>query len=108
MFCVARTVEMFRRERHSVRTAFKTPIDAVSTWLTEKVTWFKGLFDFQWKLPEFKLPKINVKWNDIDWGISLPSLSVRWDALGGISSTRQPSSIQVRGCGAWGEAGQAY
>ena len=67
-----------------ITAIFKTPIDAVSTWLTEKVEWFKGLFNFQWKLPEFKLPKINVKWNDIGWGISLPSLSVSWNALGGI------------------------
>ncbi len=63
---------------------FKDPINTVSAWLSEKVEWFKGLFNFQWKLPEFKLPKIEVKWKDIGWGISLPTLSVKWNALGGL------------------------
>lgn len=62
----------------------KSPIETAKTWLQEKVDYFKGLFNFQWKLPEFKLPKINVTWNDIGWGIKLPKLSVSWNALGGI------------------------
>lgn len=48
------------------------------------VHYFKGLFNFQWKLPEFKLPRINVTWNDIGWGIKLPKLSISWNALGGV------------------------
>ena len=36
------------------------------------------------KLPEFKLPTINVTWNEIGWGIKLPKLSLSWNALGGI------------------------
>lgn len=67
-----------------VLNVIKSPITSASTWLSEKIEWFKGLFNFQWKLPEFKLPKINVKWKDIGWGIKLPSLSVSWNALGGI------------------------
>lgn len=67
-----------------ITSIFKDPIDSASTWLTEKVEWFKGLFNFQWKLPEFKLPKIEVKWNEVGWGISIPTLSLNWNALGGI------------------------
>ena len=67
-----------------ITSIFKDPINAASTWLTEKVEWFKNLFNFEWKLPEFKLPKIDVKWNEIGWGISIPSLSLNWNALGGI------------------------
>jgi hypothetical protein len=67
-----------------ITSIFKDPINAASTWLTEKVEWFKGLFNFEWKLPEFKLPKIEVKWNEIGWGISIPSLSLNWNALGAI------------------------
>lgn len=68
----------------SVLGVIKSPIESAKTWLQEKVNYFKGLFNFQWKLPSFKLPKINVTWNDIGWGIKLPKLSVSWNALGGI------------------------
>ena len=68
----------------SVLGVIKSPIESAKTWLQEKVNYFKGLFNFQWKLPEFKLPKINVTWNDIGWGIKLPKLSVSWNALGGV------------------------
>ena len=67
-----------------ITAIFKGPIDSASTWLSEKVEWFKNLFHFEWKLPEFKLPKIEVKWNEIGWGISIPSLSLNWNALGAI------------------------
>lgn len=68
----------------SVLGVIKSPIESAKTWLQEKVNYFKGLFNFQWKLPSFKLPKINVTWNDIGWGIKLPKLSVSWNALGGV------------------------
>lgn len=68
----------------SVLGVIKSPIESAKTWLQEKVNYFKGLFNFQWKLPEFKLPRISVTWNDIGWGIKLPKLSVSWNALGGI------------------------
>ncbi len=67
-----------------ITAIFKDPIDSASNWLSEKVEWFKGLFNFEWKLPEFKLPKIEVTWNEIGWGISIPSLSLKWNALGAI------------------------
>ena len=68
----------------SVLGVIKSPIESAKTWLQEKVNYFKGLFNFQWKLPEFKLPRINVTWNDIGWGIKLPKLSISWNALGGV------------------------
>lgn len=83
---------------------FKNPIESVTTWLSEKVEWFKGLFNFQWKLPEFKLPKINVTWKDIGWGISLPTLSVSWNALGGIFN-RPTIFATANGLQGVGEAG---
>lgn len=67
-----------------ITSIFKDPINTASTWLTEKVEWFKNLFNFEWKLPDFKLPKIEVKWNEVGWGISIPTLSLNWNALGGI------------------------
>ncbi len=84
---------------------FKAPIEAVSTWLTEKVAWFKGLFSFEWKLPSFKLPKIEVKWNEIGWGIKLPSLSLNWNALGGIFDKPTIFGTANAGLQGVGEAG---
>ena len=83
----------------------KSPIEAASTWLSEKVEWLKGLFSFQWKLPEFKLPTIEVTWNEVGWGIKIPSLSLKWNALGGIFD--QPTIFATAGAGLQGvgEAG---
>ena len=87
-----------------ITSIFKDPINAATTWLTEKVEWFKNLFNFEWKLPEFKLPKIEVKWNDVGWGISIPSLSLKWNALGGIF--QKPTIFQTAaGLQGVGEAG---
>lgn len=85
----------------SVLGVIKSPIESAKTWLQEKVNYFKGLFNFQWKLPSFKLPKINVTWNDIGWGIKLPKLSVSWNALGGIfdKPTILGSSAGLQGVG---------
>ncbi len=84
---------------------FKAPIEAVSTWLTEKVEWFKGLFSFEWKLPSFKLPKIDVTWKEIGWGIKLPSLSLNWNALGGIFDKPTIFNTPNAGLQGVGEAG---
>jgi TP901 family phage tail tape measure protein len=83
----------------------KSPIEAASTWLSEKVEWLKGLFGFKWKLPEFKLPTIEVTWNEVGWGIKIPSLSLNWNALGGIFD--QPTIFATAGAGLQGvgEAG---
>ena len=85
----------------SVVNVIKSPIETAKNWLHEKVEYFKGLFNFQWKLPEFKLPRINVTWNDIGWGIKLPKLSVSWNALGGIfdKPTILGSSAGLQGVG---------
>lgn len=85
----------------SVLGVIKSPIESAKTWLQEKVNYFKGLFNFQWKLPSFKLPKINVTWNDIGWGIKLPKLSVSWNSLGGIfdKPTILGSSAGLQGVG---------
>lgn len=70
----------------------KTPIDNAKSWLDGKVADFKSAFSFSWTLPSFKLPKINVNWEEIGWGLSIPKLSVSWNALGGIF--RSPTILQ--------------
>lgn len=90
---------------NKVLDVIKTPITSAQTWLQEKVNFFKGLFNFTWKLPEFKLPKIEVSWNDIGWGVSIPSLSLKWNALGGIFRTPTIFGTANAGLQGVGEAG---
>lgn len=61
----------------------------------------KNVFNFQWKLPELKLPHVSVSGGEAPFGIagkgSLPKFSVDWYAQGGVFN--KPSIIGV------GEAG---
>jgi len=82
----------------------KSPITTAYNWVVDKVSDFKGLFDFEWKLPSFDLPEIKVTWKDIGWGVSIPKLSVVWNALGGIFD--EPTIFGTRaGLQGVGEAG---
>ena len=47
------------------------------------VDWLKGIFDFEWKLPDIKLPSIDVSWTDYGF-VKIPSFSVSWYAKGGV------------------------
>lgn len=89
----------------TVTEIFKSPIEAASTWLSEKVEWLKGLFGFEWKLPSFKLPKIEVNWKEVGWGIKIPTLSLNWNALGGIFNKPTIFSTANAGLQGVGEAG---
>ena len=88
-----------------VLDVIKSPISSAQTWLKEKVDYFKGLFDFSWKLPDFKLPKIEVTWKDVGWGVKIPSLSLKWNALGGIFQTPTIFATPNAGLQGVGEAG---
>lgn len=69
--------------------------EAGNKWETIKSTfrgaidYLKGLFDFEWKLPDLKLPHFNVSWNDIGMGVSLPSIGIDWYAKGGFPDIGQ-------------------
>ena len=62
----------------SIKSTFRGAID-----------YLKGLFDFEWKLPDLKLPHFNVSWNDIGMGVSLPSIGIDWYAKGGFPDIGQ-------------------
>ena len=89
----------------TVTEIFKSPIEAASTWLSQKVEWLKGLFSFEWKLPSFKLPKIDVNWKEIGWGIKIPTLSLNWNALGGVFNKPTIFNTANAGLQGVGEAG---
>ena len=62
----------------SIKSTFRGAID-----------YLKGLFNFEWKLPDLKLPHFNVSWNDIGMGVSLPSIGIDWYAKGGFPDIGQ-------------------
>ena len=70
-----------------LKNGIKEKIDAAKTAIDNAITAIKkllGLEGFEWSIPMPKLPHVNVEWNDVGHGISLPSLSVEWYAKGGI------------------------
>lgn len=55
------------------------------------ITKIKNAFNFQWRLPQLKLPHINISYSPAGWALqkflgisSIPHLSVSWYAKGGI------------------------
>ena len=55
-----------------------SPIETAKTTISGILDGIKGLFNFQWSLPSLKLPHFSWSWNDIGFGISIPSISVSW------------------------------
>lgn len=52
--------------------------------LKDAVGWIKDVFDFEWKLPDIKLPHFKIKGSFSLSPPSVPSLSIDWYAKGGI------------------------
>ena len=50
----------------------------VMDFMKNTVTKLKNLFNFKWKLPDFKLPHISIKWKQVLGSIKLPTFSVQW------------------------------
>lgn len=70
------------------------------------VEWFKKIMDFEWKLPEIKLPHFSI-----DGGFSLappevPKLKVKWYAKGGILNSPTIFGANSDGMLGGGEAGK--
>ncbi len=69
-------------------SAFSSKLEAARSVAASAIERIKGAFKFSWKLPDLKLPHINVSGGEAPFGIagkgSLPSFSVRWYRDGGI------------------------
>ncbi len=74
-------------------------------WLSK----LKGAFDFEWKLPQPKLPKISVEKKTGVLGVPYPSFSVSWNRLGGIfkQPTILPTMAGLQGVGEPSTGGEA-
>lgn len=64
----------------------------------------KNAFNFDWKLPDIKLPKVNITKKTGLFGLEYPSFDVSWNAAGGVFDS--PTIFNTaRGLQGVGEAG---
>ena len=67
-----------------IKTKFSTIMDGAKTIVTSAITKIKDAFNFDWKLPDLKLPHISVSGGKAPYGIggkgSLPSFDIEWYA----------------------------
>lgn len=72
----------------AIRSGIQSKMDAVKNIVSNAVEKLKSAFNFQWRLPDLKLPHISVSGGVAPFGIggkgSLPHFSIQWYANGGI------------------------
>lgn len=58
---------------------------SIESYIKPVVNWLKGIFNFEWKLPDITLPHIAWHWHDIGGFLSIPVFDgIDWYAKGGI------------------------
>lgn len=72
----------------NIKSGFQSKLDAAHAIVAGAVGKIKGVFNFNWKLPELKLPHISVTGGAAPFGIagkgSLPKFDIQWYAEGGV------------------------
>ena len=75
---------------------FKTKFEKLKQTITDAISRIKSAFNFDWHLPDLKLPHISVTYSDAPWALarffgiySIPHLSVDWYANGGFPDAGQ-------------------
>ena len=67
---------------NAIKTAIQTPIEKAWDIVSGVIEKLKSAFDFEWSLPDLKLPHISVSGGKAPYGIggkgSLPSFSIEW------------------------------
>lgn len=61
----------------AIRDKVSSTFDSIKERVRSAIDYIKGLFNFEWQLPNIKMPHFNVSW--MDYGmLSLPQVSVSW------------------------------
>lgn len=72
----------------SIRTGINNKMTALKNIVKNAIDNIKKKFDFDWSLPEIKLPHFSVSGGKAPWGFmgegSLPKISIDWYAKGGV------------------------
>lgn len=69
---------------NSIKSTISNAITGAWDVVRSMVSKIKGAFNFEWKLPKFKLPHISVNMKKNSWGIPYPDFDVSWYAKGGV------------------------
>lgn len=85
----------------TMRDETATIMSELSSNFTTTIDALKTAMDFTWKLPEIKVPTINISYSTTKENIKIPSFSVSWNAAGGIfdSPTILNSNAGLQGVG---------
>ena len=71
-----------------IKTKVSDAMETMKTKVKNAVDKVKGFLDFEWSLPQIKLPHFSVSGGQAPWGFggkgSLPKISVDWYAKGGV------------------------
>lgn len=94
---------------NAIKNAIVKPVEAAKNTVKNLIDKIKGIFNFEWKLPELKLPHVSVKGGKAPYGIagkgSLPKFSVEWYREGGIMTKPTLFGMNGNNLMGGGEAG---
>lgn len=91
-----------------VKQAFTDKFEIIKEKVSSAIDFIKGLFNFQWDLPDIKLPHFSWDWTDLGFGISIPNLSIEWykKAYNTPYLFTSPTVVNGRGFGDGGGSGE--
>ncbi|ARK30766.1 phage tail tape measure protein [Halalkalibacter krulwichiae] len=73
-----------KRIFNNIKEAIITPVEAAREAVQTAIDRIKSAFDFEWSLPELKIPKVSVDMKKNSWGVPYPSFDVQWHKNGGF------------------------
>lgn len=80
---------------NNIKDAIMNPINRAKELMRTAIDTMKGFFNFSWKIPKPKIPKVSVDMKENSWGIPYPSFNIKWNAKGGIFT--QPTIFGASG-----------
>ncbi|MCM1561515.1 MAG: phage tail tape measure protein [Butyrivibrio sp.] len=78
-----------------IKSAIETPINAAKDAVKNAIDFIKNAFDFEWSLPDLKLPHFKIEGSFSLNPPSVPKLSIDWYKTGGIMTT--PTAFGING-----------